>query len=427
MGRIDLDELFTIQGAVTVEKRHQFAGREELIGKCLDALAVPDSTLVLFGERGVGKTSLGWQLFASLSGDTSIIKERSIKLRRRLEETKFCCVWCKCNDRMTNTAGFAYYLVVDTEVYSLRHTFPDLFVDTKTPLDHVKSPSKVASASVKARVEGERGSSTGVAPSEELASFIVLKELFQRVRQSKLYKGPLILFLDEFDQVGERAGIGSLMKSLNDIRFVIIGVAESRSALIGQHPSLKRKMAAHEVPLFTAQNVNWFLDSVEQRSKNRIRFTLPYRSLIFEKSSGFPWLLQQLAYHNVLNTVPDGFLDNPGSESVVIDVADYRATIGTFLEEKLGKDQFELSSLSEVGKRVLTALSKSAKGRLAENDLVEGLPDELRAFYERAIDELRQQADLIAETGHEVRLKDPLTKILIDLAVEEGLIQFARR
>src|ERR1700753_5118 len=98
----DPRDLFTIKGAITLEKRQQFAGREELISKCLDALAIDGSALVLFGERGVGKTSLGWQLLGPLSGNTQLIDER--KIRTTFPVTGATCVWLTCNQFMQDIA-----------------------------------------------------------------------------------------------------------------------------------------------------------------------------------------------------------------------------------------------------------------------------------------------------------------------------------
>jgi hypothetical protein len=422
MKTVDPNDLFTTKGAVTLAKRHQFAGREDLIAACLDELSIEGSTLVIFGERGVGKTSLGWQLVGPLSGDASLLNERGIR-PKLLREPDFHVIWCTCNSLMKTISDVVDSLISDAEPhFTLRSNFPSVFNDRKlmnrlTQTYKLKLPATVeAEFKIDPAPRAKRAGSRG--DNQELGSFLLLKELLELARKQYPNQMGFVLVLDEFDQIGDNAGIGLLVKTLNNARFIVLGVGTSRSALIEQHGSVMRKIHSVEVPLFTIDNVNWFFDSVEERSKKQVFFKPGFRKDVFSRSSGFPWLVQQLGFYCLLDIMPpDGILDS----AIVLDSSDLDRVLPKFVKDKLGNDQFDLSQLSTTSSDLLRALAASAKGRMSEQQLLQTLSEQKRPFYDASITQLRD-AVLIYEQGADVRLKDPMSKILIGLAIKEGLL-----
>lgn len=422
----DPRDLFTIKGAITVEKRQQFAGREELLSKCLDALAIDGSALVLFGERGVGKTSLGWQLLGPFSGSTQLIDER--KIRTTFPVIGATCVWLTCNQFMQDIAGVIYALIEDSESqYSLKAAYPEIFnnetlVQRVTQRYKLKSPIAEAELSIDPKKgKSPIGSSLKELASNELIAFFTLKELLNSAWEKYPRKRNLILFLDEFDQIQDRAQIGILLKSLNNVRFVLIGIASSREKLIGHHGSIGRKLSfsTYEVPLLGTRDIDWFFDNVEQASGKSIRFSSGFRELVSRKSSGFPWLIQQMGFYSVIYEITS---THPRPAIINISERSYHGMIRDFLQTQIGDGSFSIMDLTETQRRVLDTLSGTTKGRATEALLIGKLPDSLRQFYDSAIEKLKG-LEVIYEQSSEVRIKDPLTKILVDLAREENLLQ----
>jgi hypothetical protein len=426
---VDPREFFTIKGAVTVDKHRQFAGREELLAKGLDSLAVDGSALVLFGERGVGKTSLGWQLLGPLSGQVQLLEERRIKTV--FPVGRATCVWLTCNQFMRNAADVIYSLIEDTESqFNLKAVYPEVFKN-ETLVQRVTQRYKLKSpiAEAELAIDPKKGTASGIGASlkasapNDLVAFLTLKELLAKAWEKYPEKRSLVLFLDEFDQIQDRAEIGVLLKSLNNVRFVLIGIASSREKLIGHHGSIGRKLSfsAYEVPLLGLKDIDWFFDSVEQSSGRFLRFSPIFREIVAKKSSGFPWLIQQLGFYSVISAISPESAGGVQSQ-IMITEESYRAIIKDFLETQIGDVGFNLVNLTETQRRVLEALAGTAKGRSSEAMLIERLPSSLRQFYDQAIEKLKE-ADIIYEQSSEVRIKDPLTKILIDLAREEGLFR----
>lgn len=424
MLNLDPEKLFTIKGAVTVDKRYQFAGREELIAKCLEDLSSEGSVTVIFGERGVGKTSLAWQLVGPLTGSRQILQERQIRPRISVNK-EFSCIWCTCNSLMHSITDLLYTLVKDDEPrFTLRRAFPNVFAPKQ--VDKVVRSYKfglpIAGAQVKFEPSKANDPTRAISASnEELAAFSAFKHLLERARREYSDRGDLVIFLDEFDQLQDRARVGLLLKSINNVRFVIIGVAATRAALIGQHPSVGRKLTAYEVPLFTEDNVNWFFDSVEERSGQQLLFTGDFRKHIYRKSSGFPWLVQQLGFYSVRDAIHSAGASRAGGR-ITVGVENYRAMVRDFIRAKLGGEDFDVAILKSAERRLLLALSETSNGRLSEDDLLERLPPSLRAYYDEALEALIA-AGLVYKQQRQIRITDPLTKILIERASEEGLLE----
>jgi AAA ATPase-like protein len=415
---LNVEQLFTLAGAVTVDKRYQFAGREDILKRAYDDLTLRGFGLVLFGERGVGKTSLGWQLFAGLSGDHSLFDERNISIDPNAK-AKFKCIWLTCTDFIETISDLTLALLTDVDRFSIGSAYPGFFDDSKE-IDKV-------SESYKWRIDGKPNATVNkktdgnaLQPSNnELAAFLAFKALLERARQKDAAGTELVIFMDEFDQVQENTRVGVLIKALNNVRFVVIGVSENRANLIGQHPSIGRKMSSYEVPLLRQDNIEWFFDSIERAANGTVRFEKAFRVLIGDRSSGFPWLVQQLGYYSTLNAASN---KKSGEKTVVVGAGHYKAIINDFLSSQLGGDDFNINSLSEVAKKILIALAAALKGRRSEEEIISALHPALRPFFDKGLQELKK-GGLVYGVSKEIRIKDPLTKVLVSIAVAEGRVK----
>jgi hypothetical protein len=255
--------------------------------------------------------------------------------------------------------------------------------------------------------------------NEDLGAFLALEEMLARAQKNNKKTG-FVFFLDEFDRLEKRAEIGDLLKALNNVRFVILGVGASRSALVAQHASVGRKISSCEVPLFTPDEVNSFFDNVEKRSDMSVRFTRDFRSTVAGVSSGFPWLVQQLGFYSLLRVMGNDGIDSAGT-SIKLGVDVLEQMLPTFLRDKLGGDPGNLPKIDSVEGLLLRALSSKRAGRMSRDDLVNTLPSEMRGFYERAVRAL-EDLGLVYKQQQEVRIKDPLTKVLVELSIENRIL-----
>ena len=415
---LDIEQLFTLAGAVTIEKRFQFAGREDILKDVFDDLTLRGFGTVLYGERGVGKTSLGWQIFAGLSGDRSLFNERGISISPNAKTT-FKCVWLTCTNFIQTISDLTLALLTEVDSHSLSSVYPGFF-DNRAEIARVSHSHRWQLEGRQVREDPQRDLGGGPQPSNvELAAFLTLKELLARARGNEANGAELVIFLDEFDQVQENTRVGVLIKALNNVRFVVLGVSSNRESLIGQHPSIGRKISSYEVPLFRQENVEWFFDSIERASEGRLKFDAQFRMLIGERSSGFPWLVQQLGYYSAANALGKG---TRSQAPATVGVESYTEIIGSFLRAQLGGDNLNFNALSEVAKKILIVLSGSERGRRLEEEIISCLQTSHRPFYDRGVEDLID-AQLVYSIDNEVRIRDPLTKVLVSIAVTEGRIR----
>ena len=109
----------------------------------------------------------------------------------------------------------------------------------------------------------------------------------------------LLLVLDEFDRIADqqtRSYMADLLKQCSDrhlpLSFLIIGVSDSAEQLIGQHPSIQRCLSRIALPLLTDAD----LDGIVMRGEDAgLTIPAPARACITRLSLGLPYMAQLLA------------------------------------------------------------------------------------------------------------------------------------
>ena len=79
-----------------------FAGRVGNIEDALTALSTPGSCLMVFGDRGIGKTSFVEMIKQIVSGDPTLIFKHSLQNRFPINKLNFSWIAVECNHDMTN-------------------------------------------------------------------------------------------------------------------------------------------------------------------------------------------------------------------------------------------------------------------------------------------------------------------------------------
>ena len=195
-----------------VNNKDFFAGRITQIRRVVDAIPSPGRHPLIFGQRGVGKTSLA-NILRDLLPDVW-----SVKVNCDGADT-FTLIW----DRVLQKAsiGFkkaAFGLLQEdvTEYVSLRS-----FVPHNNPI----GPSDVA-------------------------------DVFAKLQTHAVF------ILDEFDRVGgedAKSQMADLIKNVSDnnanVTIVLVGVASSIPGLIGEHPSVQRNLVQIELPPMSDQEI----------------------------------------------------------------------------------------------------------------------------------------------------------------------------
>lgn len=232
-----------------IRERDLFAGRIEQVGMLIDAVRQRGRHAVIFGERGVGKTSLSNTFALGLNSPTNrLIAE---KINADPKDT-FTSLWKKTFKR------FAYY--IQQYGVEVRRYITDDYMGVISP-DDVQI---------------------------ELDNF-------------SLNSTPIII-IDEFDRVQDQDAsllMSDTIKALSDYSvnctIILVGVAEDISTLIQNHQSISRQMIQVRMPRMSQDElINIVLDRLK-----RLRMKMSEGALrrIAFLSRGLPYFTHLLGMH----------------------------------------------------------------------------------------------------------------------------------
>lgn len=307
-----------------VNERAMFAGRRELLQSLIVAIEDQRLHFVLYGDRGIGKTSI-LHVLSDLAADAD-----------------YLVCYISCGDRMSFT-DFARRIA---------QRIPLLYHGDYAP----------GSAEIE---KGQHLADILPAGEVDVSTF---GEMLGKLSDTRV-----LMLLDEFDRVETddfRRSIAELIKSLSDraapAQVVIAGVAPDLAELIAQIPSIRRNVLGVLVPNMSDDEVGEMLAIAERRTG--LTFTEEARELIGLASLGLPYLVGLVAQHAAL-------LATDGGETSV-SKADVR--------EAIRKSRTELSG--RIAARTLHAISRASQddqlielGKLAHAALRAGgvLPAEM--------------------------------------------------
>jgi Cdc6-like AAA superfamily ATPase len=314
-----------------VNDRAMFAGRRELLEKLI--VAVEDQRLhfVLYGDRGIGKTSI-LHVLSDLAADA-----------------EYLVCYISCGDRMT-FSDFARRIA--QRIPLLYHA------------DYAPGSAEI-----------EQGLHLADILPKDAVDVSLFSEQLGRLSETRL-----IIMLDEFDRVETddfRRSVAELIKNLSDkaapAQLVIAGVAADLTELIAQIPSIRRNVIGVLVPNMADEEVNEMLAIAERRAG--ISVAPEARELIGLASLGLPYLVGLISQHAALIATDRG--EN------AIAKADVREAIRKARAELSGRIAARtLHAISDAAHHDrLIELSKLAHAALLGGGVlaVEMIPAELRA------------------------------------------------
>ena len=227
-----------------IKQKDFFFGRIQQLRKIVDAINEPGQHAILFGERGVGKTSL-----ANIM-ESSILNVYPVKVTCSKED-RFKSLWQQAFNKIqytTTIKGIGFNPQDKQRIVNLGKTFS--VIDKVLPFDIVSF----------------------------LNNFNSIKFLF---------------IFDEFDNISDkstRSSFADLIKSFSDnvsnSTVVIVGISDNVEDLIGNHQSLERCLKQVKMPRMSAEESSEIiingLSALEINIKDKVK------DQIIEFSSGFP-------------------------------------------------------------------------------------------------------------------------------------------
>jgi energy-coupling factor transporter ATP-binding protein EcfA2 len=236
-----------------IDRRGLFSGRSDQIAELFSVVAQPGQHAVVYGERGVGKTSLA-AVTAELLSSSGVLTARMTCD----SGDDFASVWVKALGE----------IALHSESRGIG------FASTSTD---VRQPAVVL---------------LGEGPVTPHAVVRALETLSQM--------GPLAIFLDEFDRLARpacRALFTDTIKALSDrvvpATLVLVGVADTIDELIREHRSVERALVQVRMPRMARAE----LAEIAQRGIDSAQMTMPSRAVdrVTTLSQGLPHYTHLLA------------------------------------------------------------------------------------------------------------------------------------
>lgn len=336
--RLQLRDLFTPAQPVT--QRSRFAGRLDVLANLIEIIEEQRSHVVVYGERGIGKTSL-MHILADLA-----------------RESQYLVIYESCG----SDSRF------DEIFRSALRQIPLLYLSTLSPM------------APEAEAKSNFASQIGDAPFNARE----LSELLARVVGTRI-----IIILDEYDRTEDpqfRRSVAELIKNLSDraarVQLVLAGVASNLQELIGYIPSVRRNIVGLPMPRMTGSEVRSLIGVGE--SGAGIKFEDRVTSMIELLANGSPYLVRLLSHHASMKAVDAG--------RMTVEIGDIRQALDKAVEEAemrvdaLGPRGLE-RFIREEKAPFVAAVARAATtpdGWFSEGDIVDNLPNHLKAFDVKA-------------------------------------------
>ena len=251
--RADISQLFS---GAPVSEEDLFAGRLVEVRRILEAALEPSRHVILYGERGVGKTSITnvfWKRY-----NKTLQTVVAARVQADPSDT-FSSLWIKALDELVGVAS-------------------DLGKESLVPISNDYSQ---------------------VTPD-------ILRREFQKCQAAAIP----ILIIDEFDKIVDedaRVLTANVIKYLYDytvnLTVIIVGVAEDVSGLLSDHESIRRALTQIKLERMSPDEMRSVIDT--RLNKTSVRMDEDAKSTIVSLSRGLPYFAQMLGKFAAQTAVED--------------------------------------------------------------------------------------------------------------------------
>ncbi len=288
-----------------------FAGRRRALGRMIAAIEEERAHVIIFGPRGIGKTSM-----ANVLAETATDVEYQV--------LKYPC--------------------------SSDSTFEDIFRGLLARL-----PADFMDRTARANLTGA-GNFEQLLPRNDFGPSELTRAL------SHLALEHAIFIIDEFDRItSERTKnqLAESIKGLSDaevhVTIVILGVAQSVEELVGKHPSIQRHMIGIHLPLMEPGELHHILQ-IGEREAN-INFDDVTRDMIVSFSKGLPYFTQLLCLYSGQAAL--------SRNSTSVEIVDFREALNRYVEgaDPLVKAAYDLATQSDNNRFMADVMFAAASAR----------------------------------------------------------------
>ncbi len=293
-----------------------FVGRYPEIMGILEFLSKPGAFLVIFGPRGVGKSSVALQLKRIAEGDLTLVNAMKIDERYIPRNLNWCTVYYRID---------SFVSTVENLISRISDDFSSKFFPKEKGLNIKRRVVKKGydmegglSLVRASRHQSEEEVYEKVSERDIISKF---RSLLSRVRARthSQCKSGILIVIDEFDLLNDKRGFASLVKAISSegfIKFVVVGIAADVSELMDDHGSIGRLIHPLKIPPMIEDDLYAIIKKAEYLVKRQITYKEPAARKIVHHSEGFPYFTHLLGMESMK------FVFDQRSKIVTVDVVD---------------------------------------------------------------------------------------------------------
>lgn len=309
----------------------RFAGRAEEVRLLTDAINTEGSVPLIYGQRGLGKSSIAAQMHRIAQGDQSLLRHLGAEDIALPEEKQAIAFYITCEDSTKDLDGLLRAMINAVEKLRFEQAKPE--DGKKSGLRLVDRTTKTT-VSLKLfsheRVKGFKKSTH----NRDLSSLSLSEHL---VELSDLltdtYRQPVIFFIDELDRLSGVQGLASFLKANSSpiLKFVLIGIGTTESELLSDHLSLGRQLMSVKIPTMLRAELLAIVNRTEDylaEHKLDYHFTRSASDELAKIAAGFPWFVHVIGQTALANAekVRKSQIDVTDIESAVRELGTNRMT-----------------------------------------------------------------------------------------------------
>lgn len=298
MAKISPVNVFTPSSEISDIQR--FAGRAKELQTLATALESDGAQMVVYGNRGVGKSSLARQLEKMAQNDANVMERLT---RKPIKGFEFISIYFRCDDSIDSIQRLLLRMLIDES--ALAYWVPYRILEKSGT---VQVGGKLSIKFIEFSGASKEG--TKEAP-QELESDVtsVFVNTLKRINDSGLASDGVLLIIDEYDRIKDRTGLASLLKTLGPqkVKFALVGVGTTIQELITDHASVDRQLTdgSVEVPPMSTEEIHEIFDRAEALLDKEYTFSPEAREWIITVAKGHPFYVHLIGKHSLLHTITE--------------------------------------------------------------------------------------------------------------------------
>lgn len=290
--------------ATELDDPERFAGRSKQVRELADSLHLLGSTPLIYGDRGLGKSSLALQLRLIAMGNVELLHQLNAERLALPAGGNYLTFYVTCTDATNSFQDLLQALVNAAESVELAGSGDATQLIDRVTRRRLTLKFVEVESTKKFAVESQRLSYQDLNLEEKL---VQLSELL-----TLTYGQPVLFVIDELDRMESTEGLASFLKAASgkNLKFVLVGIASNVSDLLSDHQSLERRLQPVRVPLMDVKELAQIVLKAQnylQEANFDIKFSTAAIGKLIQVAAGFPWFVHVLGQQCVIEADRHGY------------------------------------------------------------------------------------------------------------------------